>query len=164
VTLSKTTPTPPAPRVDIAKLAELIASLVIGHIRERVETGIDVDGKPMMPYSDEYQEARNALGRNTTPVDLTMTGGMINSVAVVERTPDSITIGVGTGTSRQVRPPTKGNRRKRRGERRGPPHNLLAKWHQNGEGNNPRRRWFGVSPKGDREIRAEVARRKPPLK
>ena len=164
MSLRKTTPTPPPPRVPTAKIAELIASLVIGHIRERVGQGLDIDGRRMLPYSDEYREARNALGRNGAPVDLTMTGGLLGAVQVVERTTSSITVGVGTGTSRQVRPPTKGNRRKRRGERRGPPHNLVARWHQNGEGNNPRRRWFGVSPKGDREIRKEIARRKPPLK
>jgi len=162
VSITKSPP-PQPPRVDVRKVAELVASLVIGHIRERCEQGLDIDGKAFLGYDDDYADTRTALGRNTRPVDLLMTGGLMGAVQVVERTDDVVTIGIGTGTSPQRRAPTKGNRRKRSGEKRGPPHNLLGKWHQDGAGNNKRRRWFGVSKKGDAEVKREASRRKPPL-
>lgn len=159
----KKTPPGPPPRVDVKKVMEKIASLVVGHIRERCEDGRDIDDRIFLEYSDTYKDTRRALGRNAAPPDMLMTGGMVGSVAVVERTADSITIGVGTGTSKQLRAPTKRKRRKSAGERRGPPHNLLGKWHQEGTGKNKRRQWFGVSPSGDAEIRREMNRTKPPL-
>ena len=157
------TPPPRVPKVDTRKVAELVASLVIGHIRERCESGVDIDGKPFLAYADDYRDTRLALGRNASTVDLLMTGGLMGSVQVVERTDDTITLGLGTGTSSQRRAPTKGNRRKRAGEKRGPPHNLLGQWHQDGAGHNKRRRWFGVSKQGDEEVKREASRRKPPL-
>ena len=144
-------------------MLELVASLVIGHIRERCEAGLDIDGRAFQGYSDDYRDTRLDLGRNARPVDLLMTGGLLGAVQVVERTDSTTTIGVGTGTSSQRRAPTQGNRRRRAGERRGPPHNLLGQWHQTGAGHNKRRRWFGVSPRGNAEIRREMARRLPPL-
>lgn len=150
-------------RIDARKLLDLLASLVIGHIRERCEAGLDIAGRAFLPYSDDYRDNRLDLGRNARPVDLLMTGGLMGAVQVVERTESVTTIGVGTGTSSQRRAPTQGNRRRRAGERRGPPHNLLGQWHQDGAGHNKRRRWFGVSPRGDAEIRREARRRKPPL-
>jgi hypothetical protein len=162
VSLTKSTP-PPRPRVDTVKLAELLASLAIGHMRERCEAGVDTDNRPFRPYSQGYAETRLALGRNASPVDMLMTGGLLGAVQVVERTDTYVVLGVGTGTSSRRRAPTSGNRRKRAGERRGPPHNLLGQWHQDGAGHNPRRKWFGVSRPGETSIRREALRRRPPL-
>lgn len=159
----KKTPPGPPPRVNVAKIMELVASLVVGHIRERCEDGLDIEDRIFLPYSDGYADTRAALGRNTAIPDMLMTGGLLGAVQVVERTADSVTIGVGTGTSKQLRAPTTRNRRKRAGEKRGPPHNLLGKWHQEGTGKNKKRRWFGVSPRGDKEIRKDLNRQKPPL-
>lgn len=156
-------PPPPRPRVNTVKVAELLASLVVGHIRERCEAGLDTDNRPFQGYSKAYEDIRFRLGRNTSPVDMLMTGGMVGAVQVVERTDDYVVVGVGTGTSSRRRAPTKGKRRKRAGEKRGPPHNLLGEWHQLGAGNNPRRKWFGVSRPGEFSIRREVLRRRPPL-
>jgi hypothetical protein len=162
MTIKKTPPGPP-PRVNVRRILEAVATLVVGHIRERCEDGRDIADSLFLPYSDNYAETRAALGRNSAIPDMLMTGGLLGAVQVVERTDDSVTIGVGTGTSRTVRAPTKRNRRKRAGERRGPPHNLLGKWHQEGAGHNKKRRWFGVSPRGDKEIRKDLNRQKPPL-
>ena len=156
-------PPPPRARVNTVKVAELLASLAIGHMRERCEAGIDTDNKRFQDYSQGYAETRLALGRNSSPVDLLMTGGLLGAVQVVERTDDYVVLGVGTGTSSRRRAPTQGNRRKRAGEKRGPPHNLLGQWHQYGSGHNPRRKWFGVSRPGETDIRREVLRRRPPL-
>ena len=156
-------PSPPRPRVDRVKVAELLASLVIGHIRERCEAGMDTDNRPFEGYSQQYGKTRAALGRNTSPVDLLMTGGMVGAVQVVERTDDYVVVGVGTGTSSRRRAPTRRRRRKRAGEKRAPPHNLLGEWHQFGAGKNPRRKWFGVSRPGETALRREAARRRPPL-
>jgi hypothetical protein len=163
MTLTKTQ-TPGGPRrVDVEALLRLIASLVVGHIRERTGKGLDVDDKPFKPYSEDYAADRAALGRNTSPVTMLMTGGMVGSVGIVDEDADSVTIGLGTGTSPQLSPPTRTRRRKTTGKR-GPPHNLLGRWHQEGQGNNPKRRWFGVSPRGDKAIRRQVQDGKPPLK
>jgi len=162
VTIKKTPPGPP-PRVNVRRILEVVATLVVGHIRERCEDGLDIEDRIFLGYSDGYAETRAALGRNTAMPDMLMTGGLLVAVQVVERTDDTVTIGVGTGTSRTVRAPSKRNRRKRAGERRGPPHNLLGKWHQEGAGKNKKRRWFGVSPRGDGDIRRELNRQKPPL-
>jgi hypothetical protein len=156
-------PPPPRPRINAPRLAELLASLVVGHIRERCEEGLDIKGQRFLPYSDRYAAKRLALGRNEEPVDMLMTGRLLKDVQVVERSDTYVIVGVGTGTSSQRRAPTKRNRRKRAGERRGPPHNLLGQWHQYGAGRNKVRRWFGVSPAGEFSIRREVLRRRPPL-
>jgi hypothetical protein len=42
---------PPRFVVDTAAIAELLAALVVGHIRERCEAGLDIRDKPFAPYS-----------------------------------------------------------------------------------------------------------------
>lgn len=162
MTITKSAP-PPAFVVDSAATAELLASLVIGHIRERCEAGLDIHDKPFAKYSDSYLRTLQKLGRATSPVDMLLSGGMLGSVKVVERNDNGIVVGLGTGTSRVVRPQAKKRRRQKK-LGRGPAHNLLGQWHQDGEGNNPAREWFGVSPRGDATIRRQMVKRKPPLK
>lgn len=164
---------PPTVSIDKRAIAELIAALVVGHIRERCERGLDIHDKPFAPYSESYKRTLQKLGRSLSPVDMLLSGGMLGSVKVVERNDDSIVIGLGTGASRVVRPPSKQRRkltkeqRQRRSKRagaRGPAHNLLGAWHQDGEGNLPAREWFGVSPRGEKDIRRQVQRKRPSLK
>ena len=163
MTLKRTTPTPPRERFDASKIAAFIASLAIGHIRTRTGEGLDVEDAPFAVYSTEYAETRAELGRNTGFVDLLMSGGMLNSVRVVDSSGGadsaSVTIGVGTGTSPRVRPPSKTRRRggSRTGSR-GPAHNLLARWHNEGTGRNPKRKWFGVSAQGSAMLERETKR------
>lgn len=47
--------------------------------RERIANGKDVDGKPFLPYSDRYAEAKARAGRNTSKPDLRLTGDMLRS-------------------------------------------------------------------------------------
>jgi hypothetical protein len=154
---------PPRFVVDTAAIAELLAALVVGHIRERCEAGLDIRDKPFAPYSESYRRTLLKLGRSTSPVDMLLSGGMLGSVKVVERSDNGVVIGLGTGTSRVVRPPSR--QRRRQGKLgRGPAHNLLGQWHQDGDGNLPPREWFGVSPRGNSDIRRQMTKRKPPLK
>jgi hypothetical protein len=162
MTITKSAP-PPAFVVDTVAIAELLAALVIGHIRERCEAGLDIRDKPFAPYSESYRRTLQKLGRSTSPVDMLLSGGMLGSVKVVERDDNGVVIGLGTGTSRVVRPQTKQRRRQSK-LGRGPAHNLLGQWHQNGDGDLPSREWFGVSPRGDSAIRRQMVKRKPPLK
>jgi hypothetical protein len=155
--------TPPPKRIDGAAIARMAGNLIIGHIRERVADGVDVDGRLFFGYSDGYAERRMVLGRATAFVNLVMSGGLLGSLKIVDVRESagvaSVEVGLGTGSSRIVSPPPK-RRRKARGRKRthGPPHNLLGKWHQDGAGNNRRRKWFGVSRKGNDEIR-EILRK-----
>jgi hypothetical protein len=200
MSVKRTTTKAPRQRFDARKIAAYIASLAVGHIRQRTGEGLDVDDRPFAAYSQEYAETRRLLGRNTgssdllmdgndirvvetrghNNVDLLMTGGLLNDVRVVEKsgTRDvaEVTVGVGAGTSRRVRRPTKKNKRrpkrtsapvveapvvetpKRRTAARGPPHNLLARWHNEGSGRNKKREWFGVSPDGQKMIDRETQR------
>lgn len=165
-------PIPPIPRVPTKAIANLVASLVVGHIRERCERGVDIHDKPFAPYSEAYKATLRRLGRNVGPVDMLLSGGLLGSVQVVERTETTVVVGVDTGTSPVVRPPPSRARgrdarehpkRSSSSSSRSPPHNLLGKWHQDGDGKLPKREWFGVSPSGDREIQRQVQDTKPPL-
>ena len=164
-------PIPPAPRVPTKAIADLVATLVVGHIRERCSRGLDIHDKPFAPYSESYKATLRKLGRNVGTVDMLLSGGLLGGVNVVERTDTTVVIGVDTGTSRVVRPPKTRQRGRDARERpvrssstsRGPAHNLVGQWHQDGEGNNPKREWFGVSPRGDREIQRQVQDARPPL-
>ena len=167
----KRTRTPPRKRIDGAAIARFAGPLIVGHKRERVADGRDIDGRTFLPYSEGYATRRIILGRASAFVDLLMSGGLMGSLKVLEVTERegvaSVVVGLGTGVSRIVRPPPK-RRRKARGKRRthGPPHNLLGRWHQDGAGNNPRRKWFGVSRDGQADI-MEILRRmipQPPLR
>jgi hypothetical protein len=154
---------PPAFVVDTAAIAELLAILVMGHIRERCEQGLDIHDKAFVRYSESYKRALQKLGRSLSPVDMLLSGGLLGSVKVVERDDNGVVIGLGTGTSRVVRPSSK--KRRRQGKLgRGPAHNLLGAWHQNGDGSQPVREWFGVSPRGSADIRRQMVNRRPPLK
>lgn len=49
-------------------------------VRERTESGLDVDRKRFKPYSREYREYRKEKGRSSK-VNLTFTGRMLGAVA-----------------------------------------------------------------------------------
>lgn len=46
----------------------------------RTQRGLDVDGNPFPEYSKQYAKVRRNAGRRTSPVDLTFTGQMLNSI------------------------------------------------------------------------------------
>jgi hypothetical protein len=156
------------PRIPVDLIAERVASAVIGHVRERTEQGVDVDGNAFEPYSKAYAEGRARGGRRADPPNLTMSGGMLNSVQVLERehteTASVVAIGPDTGTSPQRRTPPKTKPRKRtKSEGRSPSHNDLGLYHQEGMGRLPQRRWLGVSPEGEASITRQAQDALPPL-
>lgn len=66
----------------------------ITRIRERTEQGKDVNGSEFTPYSEKYAKRREKKGRNVTPVDLTMSGRMLNSMTPEVRSPSQFAITV----------------------------------------------------------------------
>jgi hypothetical protein len=115
-------------------LASGVEAIVVGHIVERTSDGIDIHGRAFKPYSQEHSLVRRLSGRSANPVQLIWSGKMLNSVAALARqvvgTSMTITFGV-----------------KPRDER-----NLIAAYQQR------TRRWFGLSPDGNRELSQWVAR------
>lgn len=55
-------------------------------ILERTAKGVDVEGRPFAPYSKKYAKKRDKSGRNVTPVDLTWSGRMRNSIQIAADT------------------------------------------------------------------------------
>jgi hypothetical protein len=52
-------------------------------IRERASKGRDVDGNSFRKYSDKYSATKGSSGRNTDPVDLTLSGEMLGALQVL---------------------------------------------------------------------------------
>jgi hypothetical protein len=62
-------------------------------IRRRTLRGISADGTPFRPYAATYhQQKTKALGK-ASPVDLTVSGQMLNALQIVEVTDRSVTLG-----------------------------------------------------------------------
>ncbi len=51
--------------------------------RERIRSGLDVDGNAFQPYSASYWNAKSRADRKVDPPDLRLTGQMLRSQAVV---------------------------------------------------------------------------------
>jgi hypothetical protein len=151
--------------IDLKAVAQVLGAAAVGHVLERCDEGLDVTDKPFVAYSPEYAAWLALGGEDPSHVDIRLTGGLLNSVAVravkLDAKGATITIGPGTGTS-EVRRAVKG-RVTKKGERkpgrmaktghRGPPHNVV------GAALQARRRWLGVSPKGLAKMRALLERR-----
>ena len=78
-------------------MADLGAALLL-RIRQRTARGVDAEGQPFAPYSTRYRETKGAytLGAKASvvgPVDLTVTGEMLNAMTVVEATESTVTLG-----------------------------------------------------------------------
>ena len=52
----------------------------IATMKRRIRSGEDVKGGTFKPYSKAYAALKQASGRNTTPVDMTLTGRMLASI------------------------------------------------------------------------------------
>lgn len=136
--------------VDVEAIARVLIARVPGLVLERCHAGLDIDDKPFAPYSASYREALTEMGE-ATDVDLRLTGGLLNSVkhTSTERvSPDVVvlTFAPDTGTSPQVRPPSRGKPRAKRTGKRGPAHNLVGYWLQHGTPRMRSRPWLGLSP------------------
>ena len=62
-------------------------------IRRRTARGLDATGSPFADYSEGYRLAREEYGRPTSPVDLTVSGDMLNGLQVVDVAKHSVTLG-----------------------------------------------------------------------
>ena len=77
-------------------------------IKKRTLAGEDVDERPFDPYSPAYKFWRKKWGYPTDKVDLTLTGGMLSSMAyTVSESGDEVKIFFMPGFSRKARGQTK---------------------------------------------------------
>jgi hypothetical protein len=62
-------------------------------IRRRTARGVSADGSPFRPYSAGYTKQKHKQLGKADPVDLTVSGGMLNSLQIVEVTDTTVTLG-----------------------------------------------------------------------
>lgn len=80
----------------------------------RTRRGVDVDGTPFASYTEAYAKKRGDSGRRTSPVDLTFTGNMLNSISTkIVRTLETV-IGTIFFNSTTEGLKARGNQEKRR--------------------------------------------------
>lgn len=146
--------------LDLQALAASIGPAAVGHVLTRVDEGKDLKDQPFEKYTRPYADWLTEVGENPMHVDLRLTGGLMNSVAVrdVAAKGDGFTmvIGPGTGTS-EMR--TGGGTHGEDGDlrttnRRGPPHNLVGKYLSR------KRPWLGLSPRGKKLVTRIIERAK----
>lgn len=70
----------------------LIGEAARDRIIDETQAGKDQEGRRFKPYSPLYARIRSAAGYGTAP-DLTLSGHMLNALAVVQVTADSVTLG-----------------------------------------------------------------------
>ena len=81
----------PKPLIDAAFMRE-IGTLAMRLIRTRTEKGVDRSGNAFQAYTPAYAEQRSKAGLGTLP-NLTVSGRMLNDMAVTDATPNKATIG-----------------------------------------------------------------------
>lgn len=86
---------PPETRRAILERAMLLG---IGAIKRRTGKGLDVEGKPFLPYSPRYAKLREESGRRSQPVTLLLQGAMLNGLAILANDGDRGLVGF-TGTA-----------------------------------------------------------------
>ncbi len=146
--------------LDMRKLIRTLGVLVEGEIKSRTHKGIGIDDRPLPPYSAAYKRQLKKGGENSQRVDLTVTGGLVNSVKSTEprtlKTGGSLLIQPGTGNSPEVR--FEGGVARRTGKR-GPPHRIVGTWLHEGTGKMRARPWLGISPEGAKRVVVALTRR-----
>lgn len=87
------------------RVLDFIAAKAIGVVQRRTAKGLDVDGRPMKPYSKLYEMQLRSVGENSN-VDLTRSGDYLAGISersrTVSATGGTVVIGPGTGTSRPM--------------------------------------------------------------
>lgn len=158
---------------DFEKVATALAADVVGHIKRRVASGLDIRDRPFAQYSDSYKKKLIAMGENESHVDLWMTGGLLNSVHYVGKRIEgdrmTMIFSPDAGTSAQVTAKAGTGRRRAKSKgrvipaasrtgKRGPEHNLVGYWLHAGKGKMPARPWLGISPTGIKQLTNKLKR------
>ena len=148
--------------IDAEKAIDALGSWAVGRIRLRTQQGLDMKGKPFTPYSARYQKALARGGEMASPVDLRVSGTLINGIETIGRGKrlgyHYVTIGF---PNKKIR-----TYRLRQGkidfaagsknDRKIPTIGRLAAIHHMGLGKVPRRAFFGLS-KGDKKRASQHA-------
>jgi hypothetical protein len=62
-------------------------------IYTRTVSGIDMRGKSFQAYSRSYRDQKLKAVGKASPVNLQLSGAMLNAMAIIELTPTSVTLG-----------------------------------------------------------------------
>ena len=62
-------------------------------IVKRTRKGQSVDGSPFRPYTQAYAKVKREATGSSAPVNLTVSGGMLNALTITEVTENSVTLG-----------------------------------------------------------------------
>jgi hypothetical protein len=115
--------------VDVEAITNVVSAAAVGHVKNRMEDGLDNRDKPMKAYSAGYRRWLQKKGEDLK-VDHRVTGKMLEQLREMKRERSSdgklvtVTVGVAPG----------GNR------------NLIAAYLQE------IRAWLGISPRGQKSI------------
>lgn len=71
--------------------AKIIGEAAIAIVTLRTKKGLDADGHPFVPYTQEYASYRQKHGLQTRP-DLAVTGHMLGAMISEQTAPDEITV------------------------------------------------------------------------
>jgi hypothetical protein len=114
-------------------LKEYIGQLIIERIRQRTESGVDIDGESFKAYSKKYKESLpfKAFGKSDD-VNMTLSGDMLGLMDIIDESRNVITIGWSDET------------------------NKLKAANHNGGYTLPKRQFFGVNEKELKQIVKET--------
>jgi hypothetical protein len=74
-------------REDMVAVGQLIRQRIL----DRTARGVDAEGKPFAPYSTEYADAKRKELGTSNPVNLTVSGEMLNAITI-EATADTVSL------------------------------------------------------------------------
>lgn len=103
-----------------------LADLIIEHIVDRTQRGLDKDGRKFGPYSKAYTESldfKNA-GKRKGKVDLTLSGDMLAALSLLNEKKGALTVGYERGAEENGR--VEGLRTGDYGGNRGPVRDFLG--------------------------------------
>ena len=58
----------------------------------RTRRGLSAEGQPFRPYTRAYAAKKQAATGSSAPVNLTLSGGMLDAIVVTDVTDDSVTL------------------------------------------------------------------------
>ena len=61
-----------------------LGEFVVARVKDRTRAGLDIEGSPFIGYSEQHKRKRRRLRKSDSKVDLTVTGHMLDSLAVLD--------------------------------------------------------------------------------